>query len=136
MLGATSLGRHTFRAAFKSGQNLKDGELPGHEIFQLGGFLQLSGYKTGQLIANDYRFARLVYNYRLSGPGFLDGMYAGASIETARMTNVAFLTPAQRSRRHGGSLYFALDTPIGPLYVAAGFADSGRRAAYLYLGQP
>jgi NTE family protein len=133
---ATHRGPHTLRAALRSGENLKDGELPSHEIFQLGGFLQLSGYKTGQLLATDYRFGRVVYNYRLSGPGFLDGMYAGASLETARMTNVAFLTSAQRTRRNGASLYFALDTPIGPLYLAAGFGDSGRRAAYLYLGQP
>ena len=133
--GATHWGPHALRAAVRAGGNLKDGSLPPHELFKLGGFLQLSGYKTGQLLGTDMRFGRVVYNYRLSGPGFLDGMYAGASLEAGRISDLALLGATPKTR-HGGSLYFALDTPIGPFYLAYGVGDGGNRAAYLFLGQP
>jgi len=40
-----------------------------------------------------------------------------------------------RSARYGGSVYFALDTPIAPFYIAYGFTNPDRHAAYLFLGQ-
>lgn len=132
---ATHWGPHVLRAAVRAGGNLKAGSLPGHELFKLGGFLQLSGYQTGQLLGTDMRFGRLIYNYRLSGPGFLDGMYAGASLEAGRISDLDLLGAAPRTRR-GASLYFAIDTPIGPFYLAYGAGDGGNRAAYLFLGQP
>jgi NTE family protein len=132
---ATHWGPHTLRGAVRAGGNLKDGSLPDHELFKLGGFLQLSGYKTGQLLGTDMRFGRVVYNYRLSGPGFFDGMYAGASLEAGRIGGLDF-SPTRGTRHQGGSVYFAIDTPIGPLYLAFGVADGGNRAGYLFLGQP
>jgi NTE family protein len=132
--GAAHLGRHVLRAAVRGGGNLREGPLPDYELFSLGGFLQLSGYKTGQLLGTDMRFGRLVYNYQLSGPGFLNGMHVGASLEAGRIGELSL--GAQNKTRKGGSLYFALDTPIGPLYLAYGAADGGNRAAYFFLGQP
>ena len=132
--GATQWGPHVLRAAVRAGGNLRDGPLPDYELFKLGGFLNLSGYKTGQLLGTDMRFARLVYNYRLSGPGFLEGMQAGASLEGGRIGELS--VGAQGHTRKGGSIYFALDTPIGPLYLAYGVAEGSNRAAYFFLGQP
>ncbi|MEP7299419.1 MAG: patatin-like phospholipase family protein, partial [Burkholderiales bacterium] len=34
--------------------------------------LQLSGYRTGELIGREMTFGRLIYNYRVSTPGLLD----------------------------------------------------------------
>jgi len=62
-------------------------------------------------------------------------MYVGASMEAGRIGDLAFGPERDRLRR-GRSLYFALDTPVGPVYLAWGVADGGNRAAYLYLGQP
>ena len=81
------------------------------------------------------RFGRVVYNYRLARPGFLDGMYAGASLEFGRIGDSVFGPDRARLRR-GNSVYFALDTPIGPFYLAYGVGDGGNRSAYLFLGQP
>lgn len=132
---ATHRGPHTLRAAVRAGGSLKEGNLPDYELFKLGGFLQLSGYQTGQLLGTEMRFGRVVYNYRLSGPGLLDGMYAGASLEAGRVS--ALQIGNSRGKLHrGGSVYFALDTPIGPFYLAFGVADGGNRAGYLFLGQP
>jgi hypothetical protein len=35
----------------------------------------------------------------------------------------------------GGSIYFGLDTPFAPLYIAYGNTDGNRNAVYFYLGQ-
>ncbi len=35
----------------------------------------------------------------------------------------------------GGSVFTGLDTFIGPVYFALGFAEGGERAVYLFLGQ-
>jgi NTE family protein len=34
-----------------------------------------------------------------------------------------------------GSLFLVFDTFLGPIYLAYGAAEGGRRSAYLYLGQ-
>lgn len=133
--GAVHHGPHALRAAARAGGNLRSGSLPAHEILQLGGFLQLSGYQPGQLLGTEMRFGRLVYNYRLQRPGFLDGMYAGASLEYGRIGDEVF-GPGRSRLRRGNALYFALDTPIGPFYLGYGVGDGGKRSAYLFLGQP
>jgi NTE family protein len=133
--GALNHGPHVLRSSVRAGSNLRSGPLPDHEIFQLGGFLQLSGYQPGQLLGKEMRFGRLVYNYRLAGPGFLDGMYAGASLEFGRIGERVF-GPERAGLRRGSALYFSLDTPIGPFYLGYGVADGGHRSAYLYLGLP
>jgi len=35
-----------------------------------------------------------------------------------------------------GSLYFGLDSPLGPLYVGFGYANRDNKAIYLFLGRP
>lgn len=133
--GAAHRGPHALRGSLQAGGNLKQGALPAYELFSLGGFLQLSGYRTGQLLGTEMRFARVAYNYRLAGPGFLDGMYVGTSLEAGRIGDSVAGADKGRLRR-GRSLYLALDTLVGPVYLALGVADAGNRAAYFYLGQP
>jgi len=80
-------------------------------------------------------FGRLIYNYRVSAPGLLDGAYVGVSYEAGRIGDS--VTGANRTAlRHGGALYFAFDSPIGPVYLAYGRADSGRQSVYFFVGQP
>lgn len=133
--GATRSGPHVLRGMLRAGGNLKDGPLPDYELFKLGGFLQLSGYNTDELLGSEMAFGRVVYNYRLSGPGFFDGMYVGTSLESGRIGNAVVGLDRDRLR-HGGSIYFAVDTPLGPFYLAYGRGDGGRQAAYLFLGAP
>ncbi len=133
--GAAHTGPHTLRVAVRAGGNLREGPLPDHELLQLGGFLQLSGYQNGQLLGREMRFGRLVYSHRIARPGFFDGMYVGASAELGRIGDT--VAGPERSRlRRGSSLYFALDTPLGPLYLAYGVGDGGNRSAYVFLGLP
>jgi NTE family protein len=132
--GAYSIDRHTLRGAVAYASAVGGNELPIHELSSLGGFLRLSGYRTGEFIGTGERFGRLIYNYRLAGPGFLEGVFAGVSAEAGRVgTALDGTTPATL---HGNAIYVAVDTPIGPLYFAYGRASSSNQAVYLFLGQP
>ena len=111
------------------------GELPVYELFSLGGFLELSGYRTGQLVGNAMAFGRVVYNYRVSTPGLLDGAYAGVSLEVGRIGD-AVTGAGRAATRRGSSLYFAFDTPVGPIYFAYGRGDGNNQTAYFFLGSP
>ena len=133
---ATSVGAHAFTVHARAGGSLSDDRpLPEYELFTLGGFLQLSGYQTGQLLGREMSFGRLGYSYRLAGPSILDGTYLGASLELGRIGESAF-GRNRTSVRRGGSLYFAFDSPLGPVYLAYGQAEGGNRAVYFFLGQP
>lgn len=133
---ATSIGAHAFTLHARAGGSLSDDrELPDYELFSLGGFQQLSGYQTGQLQGREMAFGRLGYSYRLAGPSILDGAYVGASLELGRIGESAF-GRTRTSQRRGASLYFAFDSPLGPVYLAYGHADAGQQAVYFFLGMP
>ena len=132
---AVASGAHSLQFGLRGATNLGSNELPNYELFSLGGFLQLSGYKTDELIGSELAFGRLVYNYRVSAPGMLDGAYVGVSLESGRIGDR--VTGVDRaSTRYGSSLYFAFDTPIGPVYIAYGRGSGGNQAVYFYVGQP
>jgi NTE family protein len=102
-----------------------------------GGFLNLSGQPSDALIGPHLGMARLVYLRQLGGggEGFLNvPMYAGASLELGnvweRRRDVSF-----GSARKNASLFFGLDTPLGPALFAVGQDSRGRHAFYLSLGR-
>ena len=126
---------HSLQLSVQAAQAIRGSTLPDYELFPLGGFLQLSGYKTGEFLGRDLRFGRLVYNYRIVGPGLLDGAYLGASVEAGRVGEAAGGTNTP-PRLRGNAFYVALDTPLGPVYLGYGRASSNNQALYFYLGQP
>jgi NTE family protein len=132
---AFAFGPHSLQLGLRGAKSLGGDALPVYELFSLGGFLQLSGYKTGQLVGREMAFGRAIYNYRVSAPGLFDGAYVGFSIEAGRIGDA--VTGSERSSiRRGASLYFAFDSPLGPVYLAYGHGDSNNHAVYFFLGQP
>ncbi len=131
--GALSWRRHTLQLGILGSLALAGDELPFYELSSLGGFLRLSGYRTGEFLARDMRFGRLIYNYRIASPGFLDGVSLGVSAEVGRLTSGLGNQP---QTRHGNAIYIAADTPLGPVYLGYGRASSANQAVYLYLGLP
>jgi NTE family protein len=132
---AMASGAHSLQIGMRAAKSLAGSELPVYELFSLGGFLQMSGYRTGELVGQEMTFGRLIYNYRVSAPGLLDGAYIGVSYETGRIGDS--VTGADRTAlRHGAALYFAFDSPIGPVYIAYGRGDAGRQSVYFFVGQP
>jgi NTE family protein len=108
-----------------------------HDYFTLGGFLNLSGLTSGSISGPHYGIARVVYYKQIGrgGTGVLQlPAYAGISIEAgnawSKRSDATF-----SGLRHDGSLFFGADTPLGPLYLAAGVDDRRSTAFYLFLGR-
>lgn len=135
-LVARSFDQHTLIFWTEAGTTV--GALPTPEnLFTLGGFLKLSGLPPESLAGPHYGIGRLMYYRRIGrgGEGVLDlPAYAGISLEAGN-------TWASRSDasfgdlRRNGSLFFGVDTPLGPVYLAAGFDEAGDKGFYLFLGR-
>ena len=131
---AFGLGRHSLVVGGKYGTRFGTA-LPLYDAFSLGGLLNLSGFQDNQLLGTGVKFGRIIYHYRLGGGGqFVNGYYAGASLEAGNVTD-RINGPVSRGLIWGSALFLAADTVLGPLYLAAGFAEGGSYAVYLYLGR-
>ncbi len=132
---AYSVGRHTLLAAVR-GSGPVGGDSGGVQFMEpWGGFLQQSGYKTGQLLNERFSFARLGYNYKLWNVPLLEGMYAGVSAEVGDYGRP--LVPGNPSGMlYSGSVFLALDSPVGPIYLGYGVGSGGNQSAYFFLGRP
>ncbi len=109
------------------------GDLPYQERVELGGFLDVSGLRPGQLDGQGLAYLSAVYLRRL-GRSLITPLYAGAALEGGMVWEqdpefgVDGLIPA-------GAVFLGYDSPIGPVTLGAGFAERGRAALYLQLGR-
>jgi NTE family protein len=133
---ARSLGRNTLIFSTDLGTTSDDLTTP-ENFFSAGGFLNLSGLPPGFLSGPHFAVTRLIYYRQIGrgGSGVLDlPAYIGASIEAGNVwqdrDDVSF-----GGLRKDASLFFGVDTPLGPVYVGAGFDEGGGRAFYLFLGR-
>lgn len=130
---AFSIANHTLLISTDLGSVYR-GEAPFHEQFTLGGFLNLSGLEVDQKIGQHRAIGRLVYSYRwLSSP--ILPAYVGATLETGQIWQERDAA-SFNSLEFAGSLFLGLDSPIGPIYLAAGLTQGGAKSLYVYLGQP
>ncbi len=133
--GAYSLGEHTFSLGLKFGGALGSDPLPNYDQFQWGGFLQQSGYATGQLLGQNISYARLMYYHRILRTTLFEGAYGGGSIEIGEVGD-PLVRGSPTGRLFSGSLFVAADTPVGPAYLGYGRTDDGSGSWYFYLGRP
>jgi len=133
--GAFSFGNHSFNLAVKGGGRIGNNPLPVYDQFQWGGFMQMSGYKTGQLYGENLSFGRAMYYHRLTRQTLLEGAYGGISFEAARIGN-PLLPGSQEGWLNSIGLFVAADTPLGPTYLGYGHAADGNKSLYFYLGKP
>jgi NTE family protein len=108
------------------------------DLFQMGGFLRLSGLERGEISGPHSALARLMYYRRISEStgGLLDvPMYVGMSAEIGNVwqtrSDMSFDTALVN-----GSIYAGFDTIIGPVYLAVGFAEGGSTNYYMFFGEP
>jgi NTE family protein len=105
------------------------------DFFPLGGFLRLSGLDRGEISGPHAALAKLIYYRRIGETsGLLDTpLYLGFSAEAGNVwqarSEISF-----DSMLLNGSVFAGLDTFIGPVYLAAGFAEHGRPNFYLFIG--
>lgn len=109
------------------------------QVYTLGGFLQLSGLQTNQLAGGKTVLARLMAYRQITPllPTFGSGTYAGFSLEAGKMWNLITLAGEENTTWiPAASAYLGVDTLLGPLYLAVGWANyhGGALGAYLYLG--
>lgn len=103
----------------------------------LGGFLRLSGYQDQEFVGARSAFGRLMVYRQLAQfmPQLGTGFYLGGSAEVGRVDRV-YLDDRSTGVLFAGSAFVGLDTVLGPLYLAYGQGEGGRKAGYLYLGVP
>jgi hypothetical protein len=85
---AVSSGDNTVQFALKGGGAIGSAPLPVYDQFSFGGFLRLSGYRTGQFYGDSLTFGRLMYYRKLSKAVLTEGtdyegislVYVGASL--------------------------------------------------------
>lgn len=131
---ATSFGPHTLQA-FAEAHGTISGEPAANDLVKFGGFRQLSGYRTGQLLATRLAFGSVAYLYRLRDQPVIGATYLGLSLEAARVRHIN-ISGAPDGFLLAGSAFVGLDTPLGPLYLAFGHSRDGNNSAYVFLGRP
>lgn len=81
------------------------------------------------------RFGRLVYYKRLVRQTLLEGLHAGFSLE-AGVVRDPLLPGSPEGLLKSGSVFVALDSFLGPLYLAYGRTTEGFSSYYFFLGKP
>lgn len=124
------LGNIRYAATFNDKSNI-------HKLFNLGGFMSLSGFDQDELTGPYSALATLSY-YRSLNHYFIKSMeipmYIGATLETGNVwLNRGQMTAD--SLIQAGSLFVGADTYIGPVYLAYGFNNAGRQNMYFFLGR-
>ena len=131
---AKSFAEHTFQLALSGGGAIGDNPLPFYDYMSYGGFMRMTGYRDGQLRNAAVTYGRLSYMNRLLKVPLLEGVYGGASVEVARLGQPLIPTGIQ-GHVASGSLFLAVDTPLGPAYLAYGHTLDGNSNVYFYLGK-
>jgi NTE family protein len=130
-----SFGENTVRFNAKAGGKIGSDPLPTYDQIQWGGFLQQSGYATGQLVGASLQFGQMMYYRRIVRGGLFDGAYGGLSLEVGNYTKP--LVPGNASGvLKSMALFVTSDSPLGPAYLGYGWAADGTRSLYFYLGRP
>lgn len=127
----SSWGRNTLVGSIRYDTTLDD-DAPPEGLFRAGGFLRLSGYRPNQLSGQHFGEAGIVAYRRISDLRLLPA-YVGSSVEYGNVWQDS-ADVAIDDGLLNGSVFVGADTPIGPLYVGVGFAQSGKNTVFLFLG--
>lgn len=134
--GAVALGEWVFGTRLAAVGSPR-GRLPIFEAGRLGGFLNLSAYASGQVVADTVRYAHLRAE-RIIGRlpiGLRGDMRLGLALELARAGG-RFTEIDEDGLLDSVAAYLGGETPFGPVYVGIGLSSSGSTNAYLFLGTP
>ncbi len=136
-LSAYSWGRNTVALGASAGTDFSGDPSSVRNLYTLGGFLNLSGLARGEIAGRHFAVTRALYYRQLGrgGNGILQlPVYAGLSVELGNVwderSDISF-----GSARRDFALYLGLDSFLGPVYLGAGWDDSGETAYYLSLGR-
>lgn len=134
---AASSGPHSVLVNFLLAGS-PDRELPAAGRYTLGGLFRLSGYRYGELAADQVALGSLSYYRRINTlPEMIGrGVYLGGTVEWAALRNYALDRPSP-GNRSSLALFLGADTVLGPLYLGVAYASRvGEPRYYLLFGQP
>jgi NTE family protein len=106
-------------------------------VFILGGMFDLAGYQPGGLAASDFVIGRITYYRELAsagGPLARLNLFGGGSFEMASLKSDLALVH-DNTGIVAGMLFVGADTPIVPLYFAAGMNNDDEASFYLNIGR-
>jgi len=133
VLGAFTFKKQTVLASLSAGSHIGN-ELPFYDQFRLGGFLNLSGLRSNQILGQTMVLGKVI-TYHKVGTSFIGDLYLGGSLESGNVWGQNEKQFDLSKLRLAGSLFVGYDTIFGPLYLAFGHADGGYNAGYFYLGR-
>ncbi len=129
-LMAQTFRRHTVMAGARYYDTLHH-IAPEYAVFRAGGFARLSGFQDQQLAGQSFAMALAGYRYHFAGSGILPA-YLGGTVEYGQVADDA--GELFKDGVLNGSLYFGYRSPIGPMYLGAGFAEGGERRLFIRIG--
>jgi NTE family protein len=104
--------------------------------YRLGGFLDVSGLRTGELQGPYLGRARAVWLHRMGTlPAIGNTYYVGGSAEVGNVWRTREAISVADTFK-AGSIFVAADTIFGPLYLGWGMATGGNSTWYIVLGRP
>jgi len=102
--------------------------------FKLGGYHHLSGYEHNQFIGNYLLFGSATYRYmtpfELLGKPLMLGVSAEAGDVWDRFKDIKY-----DNIKYAGSIFGAIQTPIGPAQLGFGINEEGDGNIYFFLGK-
>lgn len=131
-LAAKTWGRHTVLGSTVFDTTLNS-DAPIESLYRAGGLFHLSGFNQDELSGQHFGFLGVAY-FRRFGDFDLIPIYIGGSLEKGnvwqRSEDINFDNTIT-----AGSIFLGLDSPIGPLYLGYGMAESNNQSLYLYIGK-
>jgi NTE family protein len=104
----------------------------------LGGFLNLSGFERNSVTGEHVALARLITYRRVASPAVFAWefpVYLGAFVEGGSAVD------DRDDQFDGGEVllsagpFVGVDTPLGPLYLAYAYGETGEHQGYIFLGR-
>lgn len=134
---ARSWGRNTLVLSAAGGAHVSGPTDQVQDWYSLGGLFDLSGLAPDQVSGPQFGIARAIA-YRRIGSGqeglFDVPTYLGFSLELGNVWMRRGDADVD-SALVNGSAFLGFDTLLGPVYIAAGFGEGGKRTLYLLLGR-
>jgi NTE family protein len=134
--GAWTMGDLIFLGHADYGKSTH-GTLPLTDLFSLGGPRNLAAFGTGQLRGDDYTYASVDAQYKLTKPIPLLGLQiiAGVQAETGRMKKLV-TEPTLSGWQNSFGAYLATNSAFGPMYLGIADSKSGKPRFYFFIGTP
>jgi NTE family protein len=135
-LRVNTWGRNTLGAWITAVSKLDD-QSP--LVLSAGGFLNLSGFQSNELLGRHVGVARALFYRRIGGGPIASLMntpiYLGGSLEWGNVWNDSDEVTFSNFLL-AGSAFLGAETVLGPVFFAGGYAEGGHGALYLFVGRP